>query len=473
MPTPTEKTTATPKSLGAGITVKTGNSVVRVSDPKAAAIKEKAPARPGIRPGYAGTAEPASAPDVLDFEQTDIVMMNLPEDEFRQHIVDALKQLDDLGLNRDRGESRAQAYLDMVTWDAKNRQTYTNDNTGNTSSCGMFIRDVWWLCGARGTNLMDAPYVSGIITDLIALESKAKNSFNSKTFHPVPGDVIYLYKDIPLFEKDGSPKLGKNGKQLHEYKQHIFTIIAIDKTITDENGVATVRNGDGSLATDIAFTSVDGGQSDGMGHDGNGKSGVNWGCQGTKTVVRKMKLNQGHFPNLANGWPFLDGTLGRPLNTWLSIYKAKDHFTAPLIKPIRKSRDAATTTHASGEAEESHPETQHASVEDKRSDMDIFVAENQGRSMADLLVTLSSLSYAELKDIRDWYANPSNPKHEKFGPRPRVAMDAVLHKGEGDGSAWILSEAKSAGISPNEHSDQYRLLADKLGIHPESSGNIA
>jgi|GEM_PF-5290413 len=274
---------------------------------------------PGYRPGYQGTEETASAPGVLDFKKTETLIKDLPEDAFRKAFVDAAKAMDNLGLNRAQGEDRAQAYLDMVTWDDKTRAGWKNDHSINTSSCGMFVRNIWWLCGARGTPLFDAPYKSGVLTDLLKFDTQASrqwgSEFNAKTFFPKIGDVLYLYSS-----KTNS--------------QHIFIIGEIDKKIVDENGQTTVYNSDGSLADVITFTSVDGGQADGSGPDGNGKTQT-WGCQGIHQSVRKMKLNQGHFPQVGTSWPFPDRAAGRPINTWISIWDAKDKFTAPLIKPVR------------------------------------------------------------------------------------------------------------------------------------------
>lgn len=281
---------------------------------------------PGTRPGYAGHALPAGSPETLDFEQTDLVLKDLPEDQFRACIAKTLLEVDDLGLNRAKGKGRAESYLDMVTWDAANRTTYTNDHTGNTSSCGMFIRNVWWLCGARGSNLFDAAYSGGIIAKLLDFEKNAKHAFKADTFLPKVGDMLYLYKQTTNAE--GKPVTS----------QHVFTILELDRTIAMENGKATIRNADGSLADTITFTSVDGGQYDGEGPDGKGTPNVHWGCQGIKKVQRTMKLDNGHWKNLSAGWPSGDGTTGRPVATWISLWQAKDKFTAPWIRPVRKSR---------------------------------------------------------------------------------------------------------------------------------------
>lgn len=282
---------------------------------------------PGPRPGHEGNLVPAAAPEFLDFLQTTTLLKELSEDQFRAAFVETLLQVDDLGLNRSKGEARSQAYLDMVTWDAKTRTSYTNDHSGNSSSCGMFIRNIWWLCGARGTKLFDAAYSGGVITHLLDFEASATSTFHADTFLPMVGDMLYLYKETT--DANGTKNIS----------QHVFTIVGLDKTIGLEDGKATIRNPDGSLASEITFTSVDGGQSDGVGSDGRGTPNIKWGCQATKTVTRTMKLNNGHWRDLSKGWPLGDGTTGRPVARWVSIWKAKDKFTAPWIKPVRNRRE--------------------------------------------------------------------------------------------------------------------------------------
>ena len=93
--------------------------------------------------------------------------------------------------------------------------------------------------------------------------------------------------------------------------------------------------------------------------------------------------------------------------------------------------------------------------------------------MPDLLDTLARQGYKEVLDMRNWYASPENPKREVFGLRPRVAMDAILHRNEGPSAAWILSECELAGISATRCSDQYDLIKKTIGIQNADSGNIA
>jgi len=68
--------------------------------------------------------------------------------------------------------------------------------------------------------------------------------------------------------------------------------------------------------------------------------------------------------------------------------------------------------------------------------------------------------YARLKKMRDCYASNANPEKEIVGLRPRIAMDAVLHRGEGASASWILGDCVNAALPP----DQVELIKQKLGI---------
>jgi hypothetical protein len=95
---------------------------------------------------------------------------------------------------------------------------------------------------------------------------------------------------------------------------------------------------------------------------------------------------------------------------------------------------------------------------------DVWVEKNQAKPMDHLIQEIGKMKYAEIKNTRDWYASPKNLKKEKWGPRPRVALDAMLHKNEGQGAAWILNEAANAGISASQNQNQYDILKKTLGI---------
>ena len=43
-------------------------------------------------------------------------------------------------------------------------------------------------------------------------------------------------------------------------------------------------------------------------------------------------------------------------------------------------------------------------------------------------------------------------------------MDAVLHKNEGPGAAWILNDAERAGITATGNWEQYEVLMMTIGM---------
>jgi len=307
----------------------------------------------------------ASAPDYLNFLETPGTRLcDLSEDEFRKTIVRTLAQLDNLGLNRSKGGSylsdpknkletkRAAAYLDVVTWDDAYRTSWTDNNEDKSSSCGMLVRNTWWLCGLRDPEpnpkkpnpkfkLLNDAYHGDVLGGLTSIDSRAckpfGKGFTAKTFWPKIGDVFYLY-DVQ--------------KQKH---RHMFTVCEIDKKIElDDDGNTIVRDADGSPATEISFTSVDGGQQDGTGWDSKKKKQKSWGCQGIKKCgPRVLPLDGGHFitdkvpvtykgkPATAEVLPFPFGTPKTlPLLTWISVGEMQDRFTANLISAERLDFDS-------------------------------------------------------------------------------------------------------------------------------------
>ena len=68
--------------------------------------------------------------------------------------------------------------------------------------------------------------------------------------------------------------------------------------------------------------------------------------------------------------------------------------------------------------------------------------------------------YARLKAMRDFYASDQNRRKELVGPRPRIAMDAVLHRGEGESGRWIHNECQYASLPV----DQVDLIKKKVGL---------
>jgi len=109
-------------------------------------------------------------------------------------------------------------------------------------------------------------------------------------------------------------------------------------------------------------------------------------------------------------------------------------------------------------------------ITNPKDDINTFIANKQGLPMSDLLAAFSkvrgsdSAGYKKLQDMRDWYASDANAKKEAFGSRPRIAMDAILHRNEGSTAGWILSDCEQASISQTSCSDQYDLIKSTIGM---------
>jgi hypothetical protein len=95
---------------------------------------------------------------------------------------------------------------------------------------------------------------------------------------------------------------------------------------------------------------------------------------------------------------------------------------------------------------------------------DAWMDQNQGKAMDQLIAAIKTRTYTENKNNREWYASNANSKKEIYGPRPRIALDAVLHKNEGQASAWILDECVRAGITEAATPTQWAIIKDTVGI---------
>lgn len=95
---------------------------------------------------------------------------------------------------------------------------------------------------------------------------------------------------------------------------------------------------------------------------------------------------------------------------------------------------------------------------------DDWVETHQAYSMDKLIQAIQLRSHKDNQHTRDWYASDRNPKKEKFGLRPRIALDAVLHKGEGQNSAWILNDCERAGINMQDTPTQLEIIKKTVGI---------
>ena len=186
-----------------------------------------------------------------------------------------------------------------------------------------------------------------------------------------------------------------------------------------------------------------------------------------------MKLKEGRWPAITAHWPLPNAAPGRPIAGWIPIGSMKHMFTAPLVLPHRKSSPMPGGGGAGGgggtpagatHAENADPQTKHKQWDDR-------VDQHQADSMQALLNVFASAGYKETLDNRNWYTSPDNPKKEAWGPRPRIAMDAILHKNEGDGARWVLDECERAGLVPPNYSDQYYLIRSTLGIKDDADSS--
>lgn len=77
-----------------------------------------------------------------------------------------------------------------------------------------------------------------------------------------------------------------------------------------------------------------------------------------------------------------------------------------------------------------------------------------------LLAYLRGRGYAAVLKMRNWYASSDNPERGKFGARPLIAMDAILHANEGAPARWILDQCQWNKLP----ADQTGVIQRTLGI---------
>ena len=77
-----------------------------------------------------------------------------------------------------------------------------------------------------------------------------------------------------------------------------------------------------------------------------------------------------------------------------------------------------------------------------------------------LLAYFRSRGYATVLKMRNWYASSENPEHGKWGARPLIAMDAILHANEGSSASWILDQCRWNNLPP----DQTEVIKRTIGI---------
>jgi hypothetical protein len=186
--------------------------------------------------------ETVNAPDLLQFNQTEKTWAEMSEDEKRDAVVNTLEQVVNFG-HADSPPGRHAAYGDIIALGEPDHiRKALLEKTVTNSSCGLLVRSVWRLLGAKHP-LLDPPYKPGsAITNLIAYarEAGALKTPTPDEFDPKKGDVLFILKDN---------------------HQHIFTV-------TD-------------VADDGTLTSVDGGQIHPVVDDGR--------CNGIQKKERKLE----------------------------------------------------------------------------------------------------------------------------------------------------------------------------------------
>ena len=237
----------------------------------------------------------AVAPHILDFRATTI-MAGDPL-AFRTSLADKaaemVRKMEDLGI-RDEPRGRRDAYIDAVAWnesDEMRRGLRTCPKVGGQcvlSSCGLVVRSLWRLLGARDVftdaaggpiRLLDPPYRPGTVMTALrryaelsgALEA-VRTRADLDRANPQPGDAIFI-------------NAGNS--------QHVFTVVE--------------RDGD-------RFVSVDGGQS------GNGDGG----CCAIQR--RERTLNRGAVSFAGDA---------RPITGVVKLSRLR--LTAPLIDLERRT----------------------------------------------------------------------------------------------------------------------------------------
>ena len=92
-----------------------------------------------------------------------------------------------------------------------------------------------------------------------------------------------------------------------------------------------------------------------------------------------------------------------------------------------------------------------------------FLEANQGKAMDVLLQKFSAIrdneGYDRLNEMRAWYASDLNPGKEKWGLRPRIAMDKILHRDEDPAPGWLLGDCERAQLT----TEQYDLIKNRFG----------
>lgn len=251
------------------------------------------PSAPSTAQQWSGALDTSPIPsafDLLSFIETRERRSDYTDPQrFRERVVEMVSLFNGFG-HDDRPYGRRAAYGDIIAWgeEPSMRAALLEKTLGN-SSCGLIIRSLWRLLGARDP-LLDPPYKLGtVISNLrtFAINNGAYHPVRRREdFNPQPGDVILLTKE----EADPSSPTGKR------YRQHIFTLLR--------------REGD-------VFVSLDGGQS-----APPGTSLDDGSCNG----IRKRRRT------LSRSGLFFERD-DRPIVAWIDVTRLP--FTAPIIGVLR------------------------------------------------------------------------------------------------------------------------------------------
>ncbi len=336
--------------------------------------------------------------DLIQFRETSIIPANLTRDQAFSLMEKILTNMVGVGFV-DKPPGRRNAYLDCVSWEKGCRFTMKSQHKGEgdhiESSCATFIRNVWWLMGAReefiGSRLGFGTK-KGIIRVLINHAQKYGAAFG-----PLGSGKFVLNKqtDPPTPPVDFKPKKGDVLYIFKSPSQHIFTVTDVIES-----------------SNKITLISIDGGQND-----------IEAGAGGKfhPQAIKKIQNGRSLTGKVEDG-VFIPDTLifkedgpQRPIVTWIQFDKLFKSFKAPLTETVRKKAPIPSDSmvpkgtqgsDADSSSAEFDPEEEfstrlaiHHPVEGALADKDVVVSipdgtEEAGKTDENGIVRLSNLSSA-------------------------------------------------------------------------------
>ena len=260
-----------------------------------------------FRPNNAGLRK-SGCPEMLEFIETKIRLMLCMPDVYEPACDDAvslLLHMEGFGFD-DEPKCRQDAYIDILFWgkDEKDsmRRSYKSCPTPscNHSSCGLVVRSLWLLLGARDKpweeHKLNPPYkVRTIMSDLRTFadrygalhKAKSNDGFKRAEFlklKPSIGDAIFIWNE--------------NG-------QHVFTLIDVIVDAYED--------------PEYTFISIDGGQNGCKGKDR---------CCGIKRKERTLTTDK------TKTWARFSGD-DRPIMAVVKFDKLVHSFVAPMVKMVK------------------------------------------------------------------------------------------------------------------------------------------